>query len=299
MFFRNLTLFRFAKDEASSFEDLNEALATRPLRAVGPLEFATRGFVSPLGPESNELVRALGTAMLFTIGQEQKLLPAAVINAEVGKRQRLEAEQRGRPVGGRRRREIKNEVLDTLLPQAFVRPGRLNAYIDLAGWVVIDTASRKAAEGCLTALREALGSVPALPLAPGEPPRALLTDWLAHQRLPDGFQFGDECELREPAGGAVMRCRRQELESGELAQHLRNGKQVFKLGLEFDGRVSFVLHEDLTIHKLRFLDVALDSLGDSESPKEELDARFALMSGELRRLLDRLSDVFNLADPST
>src|SRR5690348_18419443 len=230
MFFRNLTLFRFSSSVAKSLKDLDAALADHALRACGPLEAATRGFVSPFGPDSEVLSHNVGKATLVTLGTEEKLLPAAVINAELGKRLRKEAERRGRPVGGRQRRAIKAEVLDTLLPRAFVRPSRLNAYLDSKnGWLVLDTASRKAAETALTALREALGSFPAMPLAATETPRALLTQWLAHGKLPDGLSLGDECELRDPASRAKVTCRQQELESGEVHAHLKQGKQAYRL----------------------------------------------------------------------
>lgn len=300
MFFRNLTLFRFSPSVAKSLKDLDAALADHALRACGPLELATRGFVSPFGPDSEALSHTLGNATLVSLGSEEKLLPSAVVNAELGKRLRKEAERRGRPVGGRQRRAIKAEVLDVLLPQAFVRPSRLNAYVDSKnGWLVLDTASRKAAENALTALRQALGSFPALPLAPAETPRALMTGWLTHGKLPKSLEFSDECELRDPAGGAVVRCRRQELESTEVREHLKRGKQVYQLGLTFDGRLGLVLGEDLAIRKLRFLDVVQDTLDSSggESAADELDARFALMSGEVERLLQGLSEWFGLQRP--
>lgn len=300
MFFRNLTLFRFSPAAAKSLKDLDAALADHALRACGPLDLATRGFVSPFGPDSELLSHTIGKATLVSLGSEEKLLPAAVVNAELGKRLRKEAERRGRPVGGRQRRAIKAEVLDVLLPQAFVRPSRLNAYVDSKnGWLVLDTASRKAAENALTALREALGSFPAQPLAAAETPRALMTQWLAHGKLPPGLALGDECELRDPAGGAVIRCRKQELESAEVRAHLKQGKQVFQLGLQFEDRASFVLGEDLVIRKLRFLDVVQDSLDADgrDSAEAELDARFALMTLELERLFEGLEQWFGLERP--
>lgn len=299
MFFRNLTLFRFSTTLAPSLSDLDASLSEHVLRTCGRLEIATRGFVSPFGPDSEALSHAVGNDILITLGQEEKLLPPAVVNAELGKRLRKEAERRGRPVGGRQRRAIKSEVIDALLPQAFVRPSRINAYIDTkAGWVVMDTASRKPAEAVLTALREAVSSFPAMPLAPTESPRALMTQWLAHGKLPGPLSLGDECELREPASGATATCRRQELESGEVHAHLKQGKQVFRLGLQYKDRVSFVLGEDLVIRKLRFLDVVQDELdGDRESAEAELDARFALMTLELAQLFDGLEQWFGLQRP--
>ena len=300
MFFRNLILFRFSSAVAKSLSDLEAALAGHALRPCGSLEVATRGFVSPFGPDSEALSHTVGKATLVTLGSEEKLLPAAVVNAELGKRLRKEAERRGRPVGGRQRRAIKAEVLDTLLPQAFVRPSRLNVYLDSKnGWLVLDTAGRKTAETALTALREALGTFPAQPLAAAETPRALMTEWLAHGKLPQGLALGDECELRDPAGGSVIRCRKQELESTEVRAHLKQGKQVFQLGLQFEDRLSFVLAEDLVIRKLRFLDVVQDSLDSEgrESAEAELDARFALMTLELGRLFEGLEQWFGLARP--
>ncbi len=300
MFFRNLTLFRFSSAVAQSLGDLGPALAARALRPCGPLEAATHGFVSPFGPESEVLAHTVGHATLVTLGGEEKLLPAAVVNAELGKRLRQEAARRGRPLGGRQRRALKAEVLDTLLPQAFVRPSRLDAYVDVkTGWLVLDTASRKAAETALTALREALGSFPAQPLAASETPRALLTRWLAHGELPTGLALGDECELRDPADGSIIRCRKQELESAEVRAHLKQGKQVFQLGLRFEERASFVLGEDLVLRKLKFLDVVQDSLDADgrDSAEAELDARFALMSLELEQVFAGLEQWFGLKRP--
>lgn len=300
MFFRNLTLFRFSHSVSTSLADLESALGSRALRPCGPLESGTRGFVSPFGPESPVLTHTIGHATLFTLGAEEKLLPASVVNAELAAQLRQTVEKRGRPVSGRERKRLKAEVLDTLLPRAFVRPSRLNAYADTKnGWLILDTASRKAAEAALTALREALGSFPALPLAPQETPRALMTAWLGSGKLAGGLALGDECELRDPAGGAVVRCRKQELESSEVKEHLKRGKQVFQLGLIFDGRISFVLGEDLVIRKLRFLDVVQESLDADgrDSAQAELDARFALMSGELEKMQAALSGWFGLHRP--
>lgn len=302
MFFRNLTLFRFSTDVATDLKRLDEALDGHRLRPCGPLEMTTRGFISPLGRDEDALVRGIGHCTLVAVGSEDKLLPAVVVNEELSRTVKKIAEGEGRRVGGRERKRIKQEVMDQLLPRAFVRPSRLNAYVDQKhGWLVLDTASRKAAENGLTAMREALVSFPAVPLAPEQTPRQVMTEWLTSGQLPPGLALGDECELRDPgsAGGAVARCRHQELESDEIREHLRGGKQVFQLGLSFDDRLGFVLGEDLVLRKLRFFDVVTEELGDSpaESAAAELDARFALMSLELERLLGKLEEWFGLPRP--
>ncbi|MCP4519136.1 MAG: recombination-associated protein RdgC, partial [Delftia sp.] len=51
--------------------------------------------------------------------------------------------------------------------------------------------------------------------------------------------------------------------------------------------------------KLKFLDVVMDELGDShEDASAEADASFALLTGELERLLAKLEEWFGLPRPS-
>lgn len=304
MFFRNLTLFRYAADVTPEPDALAEALDGHRLHPCGPLEMTSRGAVSPFGSgdEDAPLVHSMDAFTLVCVGNEDKLLPAAVVNQELSRKIRKISEEEARPVSGRERKKLKAEVLDELLPRAFSRPSRLDAYLDRKhGWLVLDTSSRKSAENALSTLRDAIGSFPAVPLAPQKPPRQLMTEWLTTGELPAGLALADECELRDPsgAGGAVMRCRHQDLASDEIQEHLRNGKQVYQLGLEFDDRIGFVLGEDLVIRKLRFFDVVTEELDDTddESAHAELQASFALMTLELGRLLDKLEAWFGLARP--
>lgn len=299
MLFRNLSLFRFPP--GLSLADLETRLDDRRLRACGPMELSTRGFVSPYGRDEEELVHRSGAFALVTIGGEDKLLPGVVIREALAERLAERAAKEGRRIGAKERQRLKEEVVAELLPRAFSRPSRRHTWLDeRGGWLVIDTASRKAAEETVSELREALGRFPATPPAPRESPRALMTDWLIRGNLPSGLTLGDECELRDPAEtGASVRCRRQELESDEVHGHLKSGKQVFQLGLEFDGRIQFVLGEDLAVRKLRFTDVVLDQIdaSDIDSTRAEVDVQFALVTLEVERLLQKLETWFGWSRP--
>src|SRR5690606_30278635 len=194
----------------------------------------------------------------------------------------------GRRPGGRARKRLKGALVQEPLPRACVRPGRTDAILDREhALCVVDTSSRKQAEHVVSALRDALGSFPALPPNAEVAPRSVLTGWIAGEPLPEGLSLGDECELKDPAdNGAVVKCQRQELQSDEIARHLEAGKQVTRLALVLDDHVSFVLGEDLVVRKFKLLEGAVDALESTERDDlhAELDARFALMSGELKRL---------------
>src|SRR3546814_1853223 len=75
-------------------------------------------------------------------------------------------EQReGRKPGGRARKRLKEDLVHELLPRAFVKPSRTDAVLDLEhGLCIVDSSSRKSAEGVVSEIRNALGSFPALPL---------------------------------------------------------------------------------------------------------------------------------------
>jgi recombination associated protein RdgC len=237
--------------------------------------------------------------VLLTLGGEDKLLPGSVVNDALSAKLDHIRETEGRNPGGRERKRIKDEVLTDLLPRAFARSSRCSAYLDLQlGWAIVDSSSRKNAENFVSAVREALGSFPAVPVNAESSPRALMTAWIAGEPLPDGFVLGDECELRDPVdSGAIVKCRRQELEADEVREHLKCGKQAFQLALIFEERLSFVLGEDLVIRKLKFLETVTESLeqGERDSQRDEVDAVFVLMSGELRILLKRLEEIFSFS----
>ena len=297
MFFRNLTLFRFPT--SLDFTDLESHLEPVRLKPVGALELFSRGFVSPFGRDGEALSHRIADALWLTVGGEDKLLPGAVVNDLLAKKLAEMEQKEGRKPGGRARKRLKEDLVHELLPRAFVRPSRTDALIDLEhGICVIDTSSRKNAENVVSEIRHALGSFPALPLNAEVAPRAVLTGWIAGEPLPEGLSLGDECELKDAADkGAVVKCQRQELTGDEIGKHLEAGKQVTRLALTLDDHVSFVLGEDLVIRKFKLLDGAVDQLESTERDdiRAELDARFALMAGEVKRLFSVLEPALKLS----
>jgi recombination associated protein RdgC len=297
MFFRNLTLFRFPV--ALDLSDLDAHLAECALKPVGPMELSSRGFVSPFGHHGEALSHAIEESLWITVGGEDKLLPGAVVNDLLQKKLAAIEEKEGRKPGGRTRKRIKDELVTELLPRAFVRPVRCDALIDTKlGVIAIDSSSRKNAESVVSEVRRALGSFPALPVNAEVAPRAILTGWIAGDPLPDGLSLGDECELRDPAdSGAVVKIQRMELVGDEIAKHLEAGKQCTRLALTLDDHVSFVIGEDLIVRKFKLLDGAVDQLESTERDDiaAELDARFALMAGEFKRLFAVLEKAFKLS----
>lgn len=299
MWFKNLSLLRLPADYTLVPDDLAAGLGERPLRSPGPLELETQGFVPPFS-QGEALAHTVGEATLLCLGAESRLLPASVVNDAIAEKVAKHEEKTGRKPGKRLRTEFREEALGELLPRAFIRRARTQAYWDQSMRVLaIDSASDKAAERLASTLRDGLGRLPARPWASDRPVALALTEWLLSGELPEGFELGDECEFKDPADErSVIRCRRHDLTADEIRDHARSGQQISQLALVYAERIAFVLDARLKLRKLKFLDVVTDRVeAGGEADEASLrDAEFALMSGELRELLQRLMELFPPVD---
>ena len=296
MWFRNLTLFRLVEPISPVFETLAERLEQHAFQPCPSHQPSAAGCVPPLGRKAVDLVHTVAGKSLLCLRIEEKVLPASVLNQVVAERiARIEDQQR-RPVRRREKQELRDQLLQELLPRALTRSRHGYAYMDPAGgWLVVDSVSPRGVEEITGFLRKTLDTLPIAPPKVKRSVAAVMTAWLAECRAPVDFGLGDSCELREAGeSGGVVRCRGQDLTGDEIGAHLAAGKQVTQLGLNWGGRVAFVLDETLVVRRLQFLDVVRESLRDSaaDSPEAVFDAEFALMTGELALLLPRLLELF-------
>lgn len=308
--YRNLTMYRFPVAFAASIRDLADALEGPNLQAAlaeyiakpcGPMEMSSRGWVSPYGRDFNALFQRVGDRIQLTLGGEDKILPGpAIAKAVEDKLYTIEKMTGARP-SGRARKRIRDEVTVDMIPRAPVKNYGLRGYIDLArGLVVVDTSSRKAADAFVSELRHALGSFPALPLNAEVAPRTVLTSWIANAGdMPDNMTLGDAAELHDSVSdGGVVKIAKHELQGDEIRQHLEAGKKCTRLGVYLSDRIGCVIGEDLVVRKFQLLDDALADLGEeAEDIAGEIDARFALLGGEVGVLFDTLAEAFTLSTP--
>lgn len=298
MIFRNTTCYAFPK--TLDFSQLETLLDGHRLKPVGPQELVSSGAVSPFGPEHETLTHQVGEGILFCVGAEHRVLPAAAVNELVRKKAIAIEQAEGKKVKGKARKALKEDVIMEMLPKAMIKPGRTLAYLDLKrGWLVVDSSSAKSSETAAILIRTALGSFPAVPLTAEESVSALMTSWLRGEALPEGWSLGDSCELKDPADTAsVVRAAGQDLLSEEITHHLDAGKMATKLAINHEERSSFVLGDDLILRKLKLQDVAKEDLKNQEieSMEQEMDANFVLMQGEFGLVFDVLAKAFKVEE---
>jgi recombination associated protein RdgC len=254
------------------------------------------GWVPPLGGESEQLVHGAAGRLLLKMKREEKLLPSTVVREQLEEKVAAIEAAQGRKVYRKERLNLKDEIVQDCLPRAFSRSSYIHAYIDIkANWIFVDSASASRAEELLNLLREGIGSFPVLLPQVNNAPTAVMTAWLLHRSLPDDFELGQECELREPGEeGGVVRCRGVDLLSEEVETHLHAGKQVARLALGWDERVSLLLAQDLCLRRLRFADELMKENEDIPEADQaaRLDADFALMADAITGLQARILALF-------
>ncbi|WP_462379313.1 recombination-associated protein RdgC [Pseudomonas sp. Marseille-QA0892] len=282
MWFRNLLVYRLTQNVSLDADTVEAALATKPARPCASQELSTYGFVAPFGKGPDApLVHASQGFLLISTRKEERILPGSVVKDAVKEKvDEIEAEQM-RKVYKKERDQIKDEIVQAFLPRAFIRKsGTFAAIAPEQGLILVDASSPKKAEDLLSTLREALGSLPVRPLSVKVAPTATMTDWVKAQEAATDFYVLDECELRDTdEDGGVIRCKRQDLTSEEIQQHLSVGKLVTQLSLAWQDKLSFILDDKLTIKRLRFEDMLQEKAEQDggDDALSQLDASFTLM----------------------
>ena len=296
MWFKNLSIFRLTEAFTLTSEELDQKLEALAFRPCGPHEEFTFGWTPPLGKASSSLVHRTNDYLMLCVKKEERVLPASVLNELLQEKIAEKEEQQARKLSKKERAELKDELVFDLLPRAFTFSRKIYAYIDpQGGWLIVNAASAKSAEELVSLLRKSLGSLPAIPLSTVEKPIATMTQWLLNNKIADDVTIEDECELRSPEeAGGIVRCKRHDLALPEITNHLDTGKEVIKLAVNWADRISFIIDENLSIKRLRFLELIQDQVADIETDDDaaQFDVDFSIMTAELATFLPRLIELF-------
>lgn len=290
--FKNLQLYRLTLPTHLTAESLNLALAKLAFGPSASMDLQNQGWASPR--DNDLLVHAVNGQLLITLRTEKKLLPASVIN-QVTKAKAAELEeQQGFKPGRKQMKDLKEQVTDELLPRAFSVQSSTAVWIDpVNGWLVVDTATPSKADDVIKLLlRSSADRFPVTSLRVMQSPVAAMTSWLSADEAPAGFSIDQDTELRSYGEDkAAVRYVSHTLDHDDMGRHIAAGKQCTRLALTWRDKISFVLSENLTIKRVTPLDVIKENSDSKmQNDEERFDSDFALMTGELNRMLVDLVD---------
>ena len=136
MWFKNLTLFRLVEPFPLTAEALTARLEQHAFQPCPSHQPSSAGWTPPLGRKAVDLVHGVNGRLLLCLRTEEKVLPAMVVNQELAERIAAIEDQQGRPVRRREKQELRDQLVQELLPRALTRSRRSYAYLDPAavGW---------------------------------------------------------------------------------------------------------------------------------------------------------------------
>jgi len=282
--FSKATIYVIPDNFTVSTEQLERSL--KPFFSCPPLQEISAGFIPPC-PDSSLLAHSANGCVLVCLQIESRKVPSNVVKSEFKKRL-LEFEQvENRKLTKDEKATLKEQITAEFMPRVFSKFSKVYGYFDLKNqWFVVNAASEKAASSLVSAVRESLGSFPVVMLQPENSASRMMTKWLKEQKLPDKFSFGVVAMLEDDA---VITCKNQDLVTPEIAKHIDSGKEVTSMSMCWGDIVSFELNSDFVLKKLHFTHSDDDS---TETPQQQFDADFCLMTGEMAVFLPDLISAF-------
>lgn len=289
MWFKQVTPFHvFELPEA---ERLKTAIAENWFCSPTGLDWFSEGFCSPV-PFGNPIIFEAQKTMLISLMREEKVLPSSAIKHKLDEQVVKIQTSEGRNVGRKEKHELREAIIDDLLPKALTKSSRTNGLLG-TGWLWVDTASRRKAENLLTKLREALGGLPAQQPLTRQSPASLMTNWLLQGKAQGRFVLDSDVTLVGVGDVAPkVKISRKDLTAEDVVQHAKNGMTATELGLIWNDRVAFILTRDLTLKRIQWLDVVQEEAeGSCDDAESMAYATQLLMEAVLSAMLGELVDL--------
>jgi recombination associated protein RdgC len=290
--FKNLIVYRIINTQAiASIEQIEDALERSRFAPCGPTQMHSYGWIPPR-ELNGQYVENIGGELIIKLCTESKILPGSVVKQALKERLADIEKQTGRKPGKKIQKEIKEQVIQELLPVAFTKQATTTAWLDTkAGTLVIDSSSANKAETLVTCLIKSLDdlSFPIGLVHTNTSPSVAMSEWLSTQEAPADFTIDRECELKDGSTTKTkVKYSAHDLQIEEVIAHIQSGKQPTKLGMTWNSHVSFELTDALQLKKLAILDVVFESTrakADKSEKADAFDADIAIFTGEVKPLL--------------
>lgn len=289
-------VYRIVPEWSATLEQVEQALDAARFVPCDAHQEQSFGWIEPRGQKHGALVESVAGQWVLRFMTESKAVPASVVRRKAQETLDAIEATTGRKPGKKEARDIRDDTLQALLPQAFTQQSSVVVWIDPhTRLLVMDATSVNKADALITSLVKHLPGLSMALVQTATTPQAAMTHWLSATEpdaLPATLAVDRECELKSgDEQQSVVKFTRHSLDTDEVRQHIVEGKLPVKLALNWKDRVSFLLTEAMTLKRIKFLDGVLDSEGDSNANREDrFDADVAITTTELGQLLLDLVD---------
>ncbi len=290
--FKNVMVYRIGEGFAPTLAEVQAALEPAQFVECGASQEKSVGWIPPRGEAYGPLVESVGGQWIAKLMIESKAVPGNVVRRKADERIAEIEAATGRKPGKKEKREIMDDALMTLLPQAFARQSTVLVWMDLdSRRLVLNAGSQGKADEVVSALMNVLGGLSMSLIQTVTSPQAAMTQWLlapTEDEWPADLTVERETVLKSTGeDAATVRFTRHHLANDDVRKHVMEGKLPTQLALSWDGRVAFVLTDTLQLKKVQFLDGVMDESGTDKN-EDRFDGDVALSTGLLGPLLDSM-----------
>lgn len=287
-------VYRIGEGWNPSQSEVEAALQPARFVTCGASQEKSVGWIEPRGQEHGPLVESVGGQWMVKLMIESKAVPGSVVRRKLDERIAEIEAATGRKPGKKEKRDLQDDILLALLPQAFARETTVLVWIDLDNRrLVLDSGSQGKADEAISALMKAFTGLSVALIQTAVTPQAAMSGWLlapTPEDWPADLSVERECVLKATGEDAAsIRFTRHHLANDDVRKHVLEGKLPTQLALSWDGRVAFVLTETLQLKKVQFLDGVMDESG-TDKKEDRFDTDVILATGLLGPLLDSLID---------
>jgi recombination associated protein RdgC len=296
MWFKNCHIYQIPDGFSLSADEFAEKLEDRRFKPCARMADKTIGWVSPIHRNKEYLIHAAGGCVLFCMRKEQKMIPASAIKEALEEKITTMQDELGRKVYSKEKQTIKEDIVSMMLPNAFPRSSHVLAYIDTKNrLLIIDGSSSSQVDEFYELLLESIGSFGAMQFIAEENPAAIMSQWI-FDGAPQDWLLSGEYLLKEPKDERVAKFKDNDGENHYVAELLKDGYLINRLGIHFKSLMQATIQDDLQIKGIKFNHELLKE-NDELSGEDELvkfDADFVLMTAALADFIAAIQEIFKV-----
>lgn len=295
MWFKNVTIMKLDPNKMALEDGALDARAFEPPMSRQP---GSQGWFPPTGKADDALVHEVMGCQLVALMIEEKVVPPSALADRVQERcEEIEA-RTGVAPKRKEMRQIKEDVLVEMLPEAFSRKRLVHGYLDrMRQMLVLNTTSAKDVKGFCTQMNITDERIKMIPMPVDLALTMTMRKWILDDDLPDELALGQNATLDSKSEDKCkITVHNGDLTSEDITNHLMSGFVPTKLELTWRDQVRFSLTENMTLGGIKFLDGAMDAAADTDgdgddSEMQRFDADFSILTGVFADLLPLVVEV--------
>lgn len=294
MWFKNSHIYKIPSTFSLTADELADKLESKRFSSCSRMQDKTLGWVSPIHRNKDYLIHAASGCILFCMRKEQKVIPASAIKEALEEKVQGLQDELGRKIYSKEKKTIKDDLVASMLPNAFARSSHIRAYFDTKNnFLVIDASSAAQVDEFYELLTETIGSFGALQLVGGENPASIMDRWI-RESPPKGWQLSGEYSVKDLKDERTAKLKDFDAGNPFIVDMLDDGYTVQRLGIHFKEQLTAVIQDELQIKSIKFNEELLKD-NDEMNGEDELvkfDADFALMTASLAEFILELCEHF-------